>query len=216
MGASFSNASFVKTMINNSHHVLTASQQTSAASVLGTAFAQDVFMSYLFPDAATREENLVKLFRPVIRCATLYGSVQIASENRGVLAWIPGNVLPFNLFQLVRSRLIWTPLNVGFQAFSRLQNHDGFCEHVLLSKAPKDFAYLWLVGIHPRAKGQGVGKQLILSALSDMHSHGYSTCWLRTDNEKNVGLYQHLGFELIYQDIAPKSGLRYWILSQET
>lgn len=202
-------------MINPLENALTADQQKIAANVLGAAFAQDIFMTYLFPNATTRESNLVKLFLPVIRSAILYGSVQLTSEH-GVLIWLPGDALPFNLSQLIKSRLIWTPVAIGFAAFNRLQAHDGFCEHVLLSKAPKQFAYLWLVGVHPQAKGQGVGKRMIQSALRDMHHRGYSTCLLRTDNEQNVPLYQHLGFELIHTDIAPKSGLQYWLLSQTT
>ncbi|NEZ58984.1 GNAT family N-acetyltransferase [Adonisia turfae] len=202
-------------MIKQSENTLTTAQQETAADVLGAAFAQDIFMAYLFPDAATRERNLAQLFLPIIRSAMLYGSVQFAPEH-GVLAWLPGHVLPLNLFQLLRSGLIWTPLNMGFDAFNRLQAHDGFCEHVLLSKAPKAFAYLWLVGVHPQAKGQGLGKRMLQSALRDMYSSGYSTCLLRTDNEKNVPLYQHLGFEVIHTDIAPKSGLQYWLLSQIT
>ncbi|MGD1951508.1 MAG: GNAT family N-acetyltransferase [Leptolyngbyaceae cyanobacterium] len=200
----------------NHNITLTMTQQKAAARVLAAAFAQDVFMAYLFPDAVTRKNNLVKLFQPVIRCSLLYGSVQLASNNNGVLAWMPGARLPLNLSQLFRSGLIWAPLTIGLSAFKRLQNHDGFCEHVLLSKAPQGFAYLWLVGVHPEAKGQGLGKRMIQTALSDMHSHGYDTCLLRTDNEKNVPLYQHLGFELIYTGTAPKSGLQYWLLSQTT
>ena len=202
-------------MVDQSN-TLTTTQQKTAAKVLAAAFAQDTFMAYLFPEAVTRENNLAKLFEPVIRCSLLYGSVQLASNNHGVLAWMPGTRLPLNLSQLFRSGLIWTPLTIGRSAFKRLQDHDGFCEHVLLSKAPQRFAYLWVVGVHPKAKGQGVGKRMIQAALSDMHSHGYCTCLLRTDNEKNVPLYQHLGFELSYTDTAPKSRLQYWLLSQTT
>ncbi|MEM1254520.1 MAG: N-acetyltransferase [Cyanobacteria bacterium P01_H01_bin.21] len=202
--------------MENHNNTLTMAQQKSAAKVLAAAFAQDIFMAYLFPDPVARENNLAKLFQPVVRCSLLYGGVQLASNNNGALAWMPGTQLPLNLSQLFHSGLIWAPLTIGMSAFKRLQDHDGFCEHVLLSKAPQGFAYLWIVGVHPKAKGQGLGKRMIQAALNDMHSHGYGTCLLRTDNENNVPLYQHLGFELIYTGTAPKSGLQYWLLSQST
>ena len=203
-------------MIEHNNNTLTMAQQKAAAKVLAAAFGQDTFMTYLFPEAATRENNLAKLFQPVVRCSLLYGGVQLAPNNHGVLAWMPGTRLPLNLSQLFRSGLIWSPLTIGMSAFKRLQDHDGFCEHVLLSKAPQKFAYLWVVGVHPKAKGQGLGKRMIQTALNDMHSHGYDICLLRTDNKNNVPLYQHLGFELIYTDTAPNSGLQYWLLSQST
>ena len=195
---------------------LTAVQQRAAADVLAAAFINDSFMAYLFPDMATREQNLAKLFLPIVRCAQLSGAVHTALEESGALLWLPGSALPLNLSQLVRSGLIWTPFTIGFSAFNRLQAHDGFCEHVMLSKAPQNFAYLWIVGVHPNAKGQGYGKHMIQSALGAMHRRGYTTCVLRTDNEMNVALYQHLGFELIHTDTVAKSGLHYWLLSQQT
>lgn len=202
-------------MGNHSESLLTAAQQKVAAEVLGAAFAQDPFMTYVFPNAATREKNLAKLFLPVIHCCLCYGGVELAPENGGALAWIPGKYLPLNLFPLLRSGLIWTPLTIGFPAFKRLQDHDSLCEHELISRAPKDFAYLWLVGVHPKVAGQGLGKQLIQSTLGAMCSRSHSACLLRTDNERNVPFYKKLGFKPIHTGIAPDSRLRYWMLSQE-
>ena len=70
-------------MINHLENVLIASQQKVAADVLASAFAQDTFMTYLFPNAATREKNLAKLFFPVIRCAML-NECYTTKANQGI------------------------------------------------------------------------------------------------------------------------------------
>lgn len=205
----------IEKMNKYSNSALTTSQKKIAAKALGAAFAQDAFMTYLFPNPITREQNLTTLFLPVIQCSSHYGDIELAAEGKGALAWISGKYLPLPLFQLLRNGFIWIPLKIGFPAFRRLQNHDGFCEHEIISRAPKDFAYLWVVGVHPEAAGQGLGKRLIQSALNTMRNRGHSACLLRTDNEKNVSLYEYLGFKLVHTDIAPKSNLQYWVLSQE-
>lgn len=172
-------------------------------------------MTYLFPNAATRTSQLTKLFLPVIRCSLRYGGVEVAPEGGGALAWLSGEYFPLRFSQIARSGLIRTPLLIGLSAFERLQGHETVCDHELKKRAPNGFAYLWVVGVYPKAMGRGLGKQMIQSALSAMRSCGHSACLLRTDNERNVSFYEHLGFKPIHTDIAPHSSLRYWVLSQE-
>ncbi len=201
-------------MTKPSDGLSTALQQSAAAEALGAAFCQDPFMSYVFPNAAAREENLKKLFEPVIRCTLCYGGVEFSPGGDGVLLWIAGEKLPLTLPMIVRSGLIWTPLKVGMPAFKRLQDHEAFCDREVKKRAPDGFAYLWVVGIHPRSCGKGIGKQLIQAALSAMRRCGHSVCLLRTDNQKNVPLYEHLGFTQVQTGRVPESEIPYWVLSQ--
>ena len=202
-------------MIDPSSRSLTIAQQKTIAGALGSAFSHDPFMSYVFPRAETRAQQLTKLFLPVIRCGLLYGGIEVAPGDRGAAVWLSGHYFPLRLSQLVRSGLIWTPLSIGLSAFERLQGHESVCEHELKERATPGFAYLWLVGIAPEATGRGLGRQMIQAALSSMQSHGHSACLLRTDKERNLSFYTHLGFKQIHTDIVSESKIRYWLLSQE-
>ena len=204
-------------MLTHSDTSLTIAQQKTAAAVLGQAFAKDPFMAYMLPDATTRVQQLTKLFLPLIRFSLRCGGVEIAPGGGGVLGWISGETfsLPFKVLELVRSGLIWLPWSMGLSAFKRLQAHDSICEHALKQNAPKDFAYLWVVGVHPDYAGRGLGKQMIQAALDEMRRRGHSTCFLRTENPKNVGLYEHLGFKQILTETPSDSGIQYWLMSQE-
>lgn len=194
---------------------LTATQQKTAAVALAAAFAQDPFMVYVFPNAKTRVQQLTKLFLPTIRCGLRYGGVEVAPEGNGALVWLSGQYFPLRWPQIIRSVLIWTPVAIGLPAFIRLEGHEIACEQELKKRAPEGFAYLWVLGVHPQAAGRGLGKQMMQSALQAMRSRGHSACLLRTDNEKNVPLYQHLGFQQIHTAVGPNSGLQYWVLSQD-
>lgn len=48
-----------------------------------------------------------------------------------------------------------------------------------------------------------------------MRQQGYSTCWLRTETPKNVGFYEHLGFQQVHNEIPSASGQQYWLMSQD-
>ncbi|MEM9219832.1 MAG: hypothetical protein AAGD25_36580 [Cyanobacteria bacterium P01_F01_bin.150] len=52
------------------------------------------------------------------------------------------------------------------------------------------------------------------SDLNDMRQQGYGTCWLRTENLNNVGLYKHLGFQQVHTEIPSGSGQQYWLMYQ--
>lgn len=203
-------------MFIHTNHLLMGDQQKAAATVLGQAFAKDSFMAYVLPDANTRVQQLTKLFLPLIRCSQRYGGVDITAGGGGVLAWVPGKVFssPIKFLELFRSGMLWIPGLVGLSAFKRLKVHDDVCEHALIQHAPKDFAYIWAVGVRPDQAGKGLGKQMIQSALNDMRQQGYTTCWLRTENPHNVGLYEHLGFQQVHTEIPSGSQQQYWLMFQ--
>lgn len=201
-------------MIAASNKLSIQSQRKAIAEMLGSAFSKDPFMSYIFPDATTRVQNLTKLFRPIINCALSYGGIEIASEGDAAVLWLSGKNFPLTLLPLIRSGLVWIPWQIGLPAFNRLQSHETVCEHKLQEKASDGFAYIWILGVHPKSTGQGLGKQMLQSALNSIQKQGYSTCLLRTDTEANVAFYKHMGFEEIYTDIVPASQLQYWIFSK--
>ncbi|MEO0375698.1 MAG: GNAT family N-acetyltransferase [Cyanobacteria bacterium P01_A01_bin.17] len=195
---------------------LTAEQQKAAAQVLGQAFAKDSFMAYMLPNRSTRAQQLSKLFLPLIYASQRHGEVNVAPGGGGVLAWVPGQFFsrPVNFLELFRSGMLWLPWSVGRTAFKRFKDHDEVCEQALLQHVPKNFAYLWAVGVHPDQTGQGLGKKMVNTALSQMRDQGYSTCWLRTENPNNVGLYEYLGFEHVHTEIPSASGQQYWLMFQ--
>ena len=202
-------------MVITTERLLTVAQKKAAAEALGAAFARDPFMSYVFPDSASRAQKLATLFLPTIRCGLQCGGVEVHSEGKAALIWLSGENFPLRFSQVLRSGLIWTPLKIGFHAFKRLEDHEAVCDRELLNRAPKGFAYLWLVGVHPDASGQGLGRQLIQAVIDSMRNRGHTACLLRTDTEKNVSFYKHLGFKLLHSDTVPASKLPYWLFSQD-
>lgn len=203
-------------MFTHPNRSLIVNQQKAAATVLGYAFARDSFMAYMLPDALTRIQQLTKLFLPLIRCSQRYGGVDITPGGGGVLAWVPGKVFssPIKFLEFFRSGMLWIPRSLGLAAFKRLKVHNDVCEQSLIHHAPKDFAYIWAVGVRPDQAGKGLGKRMIQSALNDMQQQGYTTCWLRTENPSNVGFYEHLGFQQVHTEIPSGSQQQYWLMFQ--
>jgi len=103
----------------------------SAVDTLASAFLQDPFMRYVFPDDDTREQQLTTLIAPVLKSALMRGGVDVIEEGEGVAAWVSGRYFSATLPQLIRSGLIWIPFQIGAAAFDRLEKHDKFCDFLL-------------------------------------------------------------------------------------
>ncbi|HUK28456.1 MAG TPA: GNAT family N-acetyltransferase [Candidatus Acidoferrales bacterium] len=60
--------------------------------------------------------------------------------------------------------------------------------------------YIGVFGVHPRHRGEGIGKRLLRRSIRHLKSSGCSTIGLETrpDNQLNVGLYVRHGFEPKY------------------
>ena len=56
------------------------------------------------------------------------------------------------------------------------------------------FSNLW---VHPKLRGQKIGSKLVKFVENEARKNGfeYLTLGVNTDNEKNVSIYNHIGFE---------------------
>ncbi|MEM6502164.1 MAG: GNAT family N-acetyltransferase [Cyanobacteria bacterium P01_C01_bin.89] len=194
---------------------LTVSEQTAAAQVLGQAFAKDPFMAHVFPDPSTRVQHLTALFLPAVRHSLHHDGIEMTADGKALALWVPGDAVHFNPLQLIQEGAIWLPGTIGWSAFKRFYGHDMACEQILQSHAPENFAYLWVLGVHPDAKGQGFGKRVLRSAMEAMRRRGFSSCFLRTENPNNVGMYQHFGFQQVLTATPAVSGHQYWLMAQD-
>lgn len=82
--------------------------------------------------------------------------------------------------------------SVGVCVFSTLER---------LSDDPetRDWGYIWGFGVDEEQRGRGIGRFLLTSALSKLHTSGCQGCWVtnRSDNWPALTLYLQLGFELV-------------------
>ena len=77
---------------------------------------------------------------------------------------------------------------------------------------PKDpHWYLDHLAVAPEHQGKGLGSALIRFGLDRARKDG--TCaFLETSRERNVGLYEHLGFRVIRADHTPGGGPFIWFM----
>jgi GNAT superfamily N-acetyltransferase len=82
------------------------------------------------------------------------------------------------------------------------------------SHVPTQAWYLSIVGIHPDAQGNGLGKVLLQPTLEEAASLR-QVCYLETFTPRNIEFYQRLGFAQVAQYAEPTTGSTYAIMRRD-
>ena len=75
--------------------------------------------------------------------------------------------------------------------------------------------YLSVIGVDPDHQGKGYGSKLIKPMLERIEKTGYPV-YLETNFEGNVGLYEHLGFDLIDETKIPETEIMNWAMIRKS
>jgi GNAT superfamily N-acetyltransferase len=101
-----------------------------------------------------------------------------------------------------------------WDAFGRFTQVLAYLEPFHKRDVPVRHWYLSILGVDPARQGQGLGGALLQPILSRADEEGVP-CYLETGQPKAISFYRKHGFEVVVQDVEPKSGLRFWTFRRE-
>ena len=189
---------------------------TIAAGIIADAFLHYPLMLYAF-EGYTGQQRSVLLNRLYTRCvaaASMCGGVLTTPDNQGAVIWLPGKNFPLSLLHEIRSGMAGIPFQIGVKPTLRLMNHDSEPEKWIRQNAAPNMGYIWCIGVLAQARGKGYSRLLIDQSMAQMHSLGLTECWLKTEDPKNVTIYQKLGFTLVRETMVKSSGITSWALKK--
>lgn len=185
-----------------------------AGIILGQAFLHYPLMQYAFEGRteAKRAAALKQLYVPCSFACAKYGGVLLSPDQKGALIWLPDKYFPLGLYREITSGMVTLPFKVGIKSTLRLINHDSTPEGWIAKNAKRNYGYIWCVGVDESARGKGYSRLLIDQAIADMREQEINEFWLKTEDPKNVSIYQKLGFKLAYETVVKSSGLKSWVM----
>ena len=89
--------------------------------------------------------------------------------------------------------------------------YGGYSKQLHQKYAPFPHWYLYEIGVAPTHRGEHVATKLLTPFLKYFDSHELA-CYLETHNEKNVGLYQHYGFDVAGVGQLPGTDKPQWCM----
>jgi len=180
-----------------------------AGEMLTRAFFDDPKLTHLIPEIAAKKELSRYLFEFELQYGMNYGDVYTTSPAvEGVAVWLPSAKSEVTFWRAFRSAGMVLQKHLGKQIMNRLMSFS--TEIDLLHKKQVHFPhyYLFFIGVDPVYQKKRVASRLITPMLSWLDIQKLP-CYLNTQNEKNIGLYEHYGFEVMEQLVLPDSDIVY-------
>jgi GNAT superfamily N-acetyltransferase len=190
-------------MIENNLVKLTKPLIKTAAITCAEAFANDPFMAHTIPDPLKRP-NLRFAFEFLLSISMIPGTeAYITSSNcEGIAVWQDAQKKrPFGLF--LRGVNPFLSFRCGLRFISGEIRAGVLCADIRKKYAPERHIYLTLLAVHPKYHGQGLSSQLLRPMLERL-DETRTACYLETQNQKNVSLYQHFGFKVVHEILFDK------------
>jgi len=182
---------------------LTPKERDAGAVVLGRAFAEYELLGYYFPDETERRAVADAFVFIALSVCLKYGEVYATSEKlEGVAAWLPPGKAPFGGWQIIRSVPLSILFRFGRQGAGRMWAYGRFVDNLHRRLVPYPHWYLQIIGVDPAYQGQGFSSRLLRPVLERIDRKGMP-CYLETNAEKNVAIYQRFGFEVLLEDKLP-------------
>ena len=187
---------------------LARKDRDAGAEVLGRAFTEYELLQYYFHDETKRHAVTVTFGLVALSVCLKYGEVYASSvKMEGVSAWLPPGKAPFGSWQIIRSVPLSVLFRFGRQGASRIQAYGRYINNLHRKLVPYSHWYLQIIGVDPKYQGQGFASQLIKPMLERIDRE-HLPCFLETNIEKNVAIYQRFGFGVVSEDEIPGTELR--------
>jgi ribosomal protein S18 acetylase RimI-like enzyme len=191
------------------------SDAQSASNVLVRAFQNYPALKYYYPNSSRR--NKVNLYFNSLSSyfGIHFGEMYTTSPNlEGIAIWIHSANYNMKFLNLLRSVPLSILLGFGLAAGFKLRKMGEYIDRVHNRLAPSDHWYLFALGVDPKYQGKGYASKLVRPMLTRADQEKLP-CYLETNDEVDVPIYQHFGFKVVEEGIVPGTNVKNWAMLRE-
>ena len=184
-----------------------------ASQTCANAFADDPETVYLIPDEKKRA-NLHFAFAYFLRMSLIEKTevYTTSPDCEGVAMWtLSEKKTPWWIIFPIFLVNPFLPLRCGWRYIWRMISFNRFAEKIKKQYAPRPHEYLALLAVDPVQQGKGFASRLLRPMLERLDKQKLPA-YLETQNMKNVNMYRHFGFELVYETTFPRTTLPLYIM----
>ena len=170
--------------------------------LLTLAFLTEAPTTHLF--VGPRRERQVRYF---MRCSVAYavhfGECHASTDRRGVALWLLPGATAMTPGRMRKAGMFAAPWRMGPRAFFRFMGFAAHTDRLHRAAVPSPHYYLFALGVHPDARGEGIGRRL-MRAMFERADRERRPVYLETQEDRNVRLYESLGFDVVSAEPFPK------------
>jgi ribosomal protein S18 acetylase RimI-like enzyme len=183
-----------------------------AAEMLARAFRLDPKMAHFIKDEAMREELSRHVLEFELRYGMRYGEVYATSPGmEGVAVWLPSDKAEITFLRALLVGALKLRRDIGPANLQTVLDFSDNIDAIHRHCVTGPHWYLFFIGVAPEHQGKGYARRLIRPMLARLDREGLS-CYLVTENEKNVALYEHYGFAVVNRSTIPGTTVNNWAM----
>ncbi|NVM35526.1 MAG: GNAT family N-acetyltransferase [Candidatus Lokiarchaeota archaeon] len=197
---------------------LKRNQVKLAAKLLARAFENNPVCIAFFPDPTKRVKQNYHLMKNSIRYCMRFGEVYTTSPKlEGIALWQLEDSREEQQDKPISLSINWFNFVLAVALGKSLEKVRSVYDYVYkthFTLVPSRHWYFFVIGVDPNFQGKGFASSLIKPMLARIDKEQLR-CYLDTNNEKNVGLYQHFGFKVLKKYQIPGTNVINWSMSRE-
>ncbi len=132
-----------------------------------------------------------------------------SEEINGFAVWLPFGFTGSKTLPFLLNGGLSLILHSGLGIIGRLLTYETYAMNLKKEFTDNYDWYLYNLSIKQDAQGKGIASKLMRPMLQFCDDERMVS-YLETNKDKNVGLYQHYGFELKREEIIPKSPVTHY------
>ena len=202
------------TKLNHLKH-LPEDQVEAASRVAARAMLDDPLFVKYYPDPIERDIKNVIRCKNMILLGILSGEVYITSSNiEGVAVWNPHKIKDWRGGKQSK-KIIRESRKVRREIYSDREFANRTSASMeIFNDLQNDFAnfphwYLTFISVDPEHQGKGYASMLIRAKFRELDKQNLP-CYLNTQNEENLPMYEHFGFKVVGKKQIPNSNNYYY------
>ena len=148
--------------------------------------------------------------RTMVKDGVIYAD---STQFSGFAAWLPlgftgSKAIPFLIHGGIRLILCAGPQIIG-----KLLSYETFAMRLKKKYTENVDWYLYNLSVLPQAQGKGIATKLLRPML-DFCDRENIVCYLETNKQSNVDMYEHFAFRLAEQNLIPGSDVMHYAMTR--
>ena len=137
-----------------------------------------------------------------------------SEEINGFAVWLPFGFTGSKTLPFLFNGGLHLILHSGFGIIGRLLTYETYAMNLKKEFTDHYDWYLYNLSIKKSAQGKGIASKLMRPMLQFCDDERM-VAYLETNKETNVGLYRHYGFDLMKEELIPKTPVMHYAMVRE-
>ena len=201
----------IKHLKDNGLYIVKKSDFESLITLTGKAY-EDYPLHIYLSGGKYDEEGCKQMMRVNLSLMFDEGIIYADSEElNGFVIVLPPGYTGISTLSFIWNGGYWIIYNQGIRASYRMASFESFAMNLKKKYTNNEDWYIYNLCVSKEAQGKKIASKL-MKPLLNYFKLNKKICYLETNNDRNVPIYEHFGFKVMEKTIVPNSEVPHYAM----